>query len=265
VLLTALLVAAIPLATLAANPFTDLVSGSVHNQNIDAIYNAGITTGCVPNQSYCPTDLVTRQEMASFLARTAGLGGNPAVANAKTAETATNATNAQNAVTAQQAGNANTVGGYAPNGLVRVARGTGANAQPLGNTLVAVATVTITAPAAGFVLVTSSVSIQTGSGSSCYAQTLLRDATGGVSAGPNYSFLAAPGEEQLASPTYVFPVTAGARTLQLQARMQQASCTASAYMPVITALYVPFGSTGATTLDLPDVPSPEPHSGPGSR
>ena len=91
-----LLVALMPLSLLAANPFNDL-TGGVHDANIDAIYNAGITTGCVPNVSYCPTDLVTRQEMASFLARTAGLGANPPVANAKT------------------------VGGYAPNGLVRVA------------------------------------------------------------------------------------------------------------------------------------------------
>ena len=54
--------------------------------------------------------------MASFLARTAGLGDNPPVANAKTAVTTTNA------VTATNAGNANTVGGYEPSGLVRAAR-----------------------------------------------------------------------------------------------------------------------------------------------
>ena len=53
--------------------------------------------------------------MASFLARTAGLGGNAPVANAKTAQTAN---------IAQNAGNANTVGGYAPSGLVRVASAT---------------------------------------------------------------------------------------------------------------------------------------------
>ena len=70
--LAALLVALVPLATLAANPFTDLNPGSVHNANIDAIYNAGITTGCDPGVAYCPNGLVTREEMASFLARTAG-------------------------------------------------------------------------------------------------------------------------------------------------------------------------------------------------
>ena len=48
--LAALLVAVAPLALLAASPFNDL-------------------TGCVPDVSYCPTANVTRQEMASFLAR----------------------------------------------------------------------------------------------------------------------------------------------------------------------------------------------------
>jgi hypothetical protein len=62
-LLAALLVALVPLATLAANPFNDL-TGGVHDANIDAIYNAGITRGCDPDVSYCPTGLVTREEMA---------------------------------------------------------------------------------------------------------------------------------------------------------------------------------------------------------
>jgi hypothetical protein len=100
-----MLAAVSPIAAFAANPFNDL-TGGVHDPNIDAIYNAGITTGCDPNVSYCPEGLVTRQEMASFLARTAGLGTNPPVANAKTAQTAGSATNATNATNAQNAQNA---------------------------------------------------------------------------------------------------------------------------------------------------------------
>ena len=73
IVVVALLVALAPLSILAANPFNDLNPGSVHNDNIDAIYNAGITTGCDPNVSYCPNDFVTREQMASFLARAAGL------------------------------------------------------------------------------------------------------------------------------------------------------------------------------------------------
>jgi hypothetical protein len=102
-LLVALLVALVPLSLLAATPFTDLNPGSVHNPNIDALYAAGVTRGCVPDQEYCPNAGVTREEMASFLARLGGLGSNPPVANAKTAVNATNATNAQSAQTAQDA------------------------------------------------------------------------------------------------------------------------------------------------------------------
>jgi hypothetical protein len=92
--LVALLVALVPLGIAAAG-FNDLNPGSPHNANIQAIADAGITKGCDPGVSYCPNGLVTREEMASFLARTAGLGGNAPVVNAKTAQTADQATNAQ--------------------------------------------------------------------------------------------------------------------------------------------------------------------------
>ena len=110
VLLATLLVALVPLATLAANPFNDL-TGGVHDANIDAIYTAGITRGCDPDVSYCPTGLVTREEMASFLARTAGLGDNPPVANALTAQLAATAQRAVTAQTANSAQDAAQLGG----------------------------------------------------------------------------------------------------------------------------------------------------------
>jgi hypothetical protein len=48
---------------------------SVHEPNIEAISAAGITKGCNPpvNDRYCPTDGVTRGEMAAFLARARNL------------------------------------------------------------------------------------------------------------------------------------------------------------------------------------------------
>jgi hypothetical protein len=107
-LAVALLVALVPLGLLAAGPFTDLDPNSPHNGNIAAIQAAGITKGCDPPDftQYCPKDNVTREEMASFLARTAGLGGNPPVAHALTAQTADTATNAINATNATNATNA---------------------------------------------------------------------------------------------------------------------------------------------------------------
>ena len=57
----------LPAATPAG--FTD-TAGSVHAADIDALYAAGITTGCRADPlSYCPDRSVTRQEMASFLQR----------------------------------------------------------------------------------------------------------------------------------------------------------------------------------------------------
>ena len=52
--LVAVLLLLTPLSLLAANPFTDLQSGSVHNANIDLIYNAGITTRLRPKSAILP-------------------------------------------------------------------------------------------------------------------------------------------------------------------------------------------------------------------
>jgi hypothetical protein len=71
----------------AANPFVD-IAGNSHEANIDAIYNAGITSGCDATH-YCPNNNVTRAQMATFIARAAGLSSGTAknmpVANARTA------------------------------------------------------------------------------------------------------------------------------------------------------------------------------------
>lgn len=49
------------------DPFTDIAT-SVHRAAIKAVARAGITLGCGDGQ-YCPTEPVSRAEMASFLAR----------------------------------------------------------------------------------------------------------------------------------------------------------------------------------------------------
>ncbi len=56
----------------ASPSFTDVDPSSVHAANIGAIAAAGITLGCGPGL-FCPDDLVTREQMASFLARGLGL------------------------------------------------------------------------------------------------------------------------------------------------------------------------------------------------
>jgi hypothetical protein len=262
-LLATLLIALVPLATMAANPFVDLDPGSVHNANIDAIYNAGITTGCDPGVAYCPNDLVTRQEMASFLARTAGLGSNVPVANAKTAQTATTAqtigTNPAGATT------------YAANDLVRTAHAVSTytrDQEPTtpdtelvvskiynaDTTYDLLATVTITAPTNGFIIVTGTAGLSI-EGTGTVGFIRVRDTvattnnlspvlTASTNGGPNPTTAVAT----TLSPTYIFPVAAGQRTFVMELQKTGLG-KVSAYDGVITAVFVPFGSGGAATLE----------------
>jgi hypothetical protein len=62
---------ALGLAPSSTNHFDD-DAGSPHEGHINAIADAGITLGCGPRR-YCPTQGVTREEMASFLTRALSL------------------------------------------------------------------------------------------------------------------------------------------------------------------------------------------------
>ena len=61
---------ALVLDALEDGPFIDTAT-SIHRTAINAIAARGVTFGCNPpaNDRYCPADLVTRAQMASFLAR----------------------------------------------------------------------------------------------------------------------------------------------------------------------------------------------------
>lgn len=70
----ALIVAALMAALPPGGTFVD-DDGSVHEGSIEAIYEAGITVGCNPpaNDRYCPSQTVTRGQMAAFFVRALGL------------------------------------------------------------------------------------------------------------------------------------------------------------------------------------------------
>lgn len=59
---------------LAAPQTTYFTDGGVHQENINAVADAGITAGCDRlGTRFCPSEHVTRAQMASFLARAMGL------------------------------------------------------------------------------------------------------------------------------------------------------------------------------------------------
>jgi hypothetical protein len=56
----------------ASSSFSDVLTTDTFFQNIQAIYAAGVTTGCGGGK-FCPNDYVTRGQMAAFLTRALGL------------------------------------------------------------------------------------------------------------------------------------------------------------------------------------------------
>ena len=61
------LVRSLELMPSPSGPFSD-IAGNIHAENINALAAAGITTGCTET-AFCPQGLVSREEMATFLAR----------------------------------------------------------------------------------------------------------------------------------------------------------------------------------------------------
>lgn len=61
----------IPGLALASHNFTDVPDSSTFHTNIARVYGARITAGCTAT-TYCPTENVSREQMAAFLARSSG-------------------------------------------------------------------------------------------------------------------------------------------------------------------------------------------------
>ncbi len=83
--MAAFLVRALELKDRGDKDFTD-DNGSVFEADIERLATAGVTLGCNPptNDRFCPTDPVTREQMASFLARALDLPQLPPVVNLAT-------------------------------------------------------------------------------------------------------------------------------------------------------------------------------------
>ncbi len=255
--------ALVPFSLVAAGPtFSDLgTAAPVHQPNIQAIADAGITTGFEdPNNPntrlYDPKANVTREEMASFLARTAGLGTNPPAARAArlgiTNPTMTSPSFAANELIRTAQAKSRYTRDENPTTLeTELVVGRGRN-DPVFDQIVSVA---LTAPTAGFVIVSSTVGISI-EGAGTVGFVRLRDTTASnglfsptLSAATNSGPAPTTAVATTLSPTYVFPVNAGPRSFVLEAQRSGPGERVSVYDDVITAIFVPFGSSGATGLE----------------
>jgi hypothetical protein len=74
---------AFPLGVIASHQFSDVPNTNTYHADIDALADAGVTTGCGDGSTYCPSAFVTREQMAAFMNRLGALGaGKTPVVNA---------------------------------------------------------------------------------------------------------------------------------------------------------------------------------------
>lgn len=200
-------------APIAWADFTDVPPSNPFYADINAIQGAGITSGC-GGGNFCPTDNITRQAEAAFVHRA---GARAAFSSSGDYTDLNTSTRSDLAVATIDTGG--------------VAGGTGfvvVNASALGF------------QSAGASTTPSRLNIRItqdgGAVSDDMYETMMPDASGDPN--PNVS----------ASQTWVFAVpTATTQTFRLQAYIDWGSGPMSA-RGRISAVYVPFGSTGASTL-----------------
>lgn len=245
-LLVAACLALVPASLWASDRFTDVPASNPHHNDIGLIADANITLGCVANLRYCPKDYVTREQMASFLARTAGLGINAPVVNAKQLQ------------------------GRQANEMIRVARGQfiAINQSPavapiaLTTSYQPMVTLTIHAPAAGFILLAGDITARNASSGSCYCvvdATIYHVEGNQAESAARFSLPTAGNSYGAAGLTRVFGVEPGVNTFQIQAQKisdesGQPIGNANVYIAEISAVYSPFGSQGNSGAGIDSVP-----------
>jgi hypothetical protein len=154
---------------------------------------------------------------------------------------------------ATSAASASALNGYAANGLARVARMLSAetltltiSGQTYGTPL------SITAPDAGFVLITGSFTVVATASctTGCNAEAWIHHV-----GGSDYSMGALGSVSNAATnryanlaPVHVFPVAAGVNTFELAVVRSPGDGEIKGILGSLTALYTPFGSTGGGTL-----------------
>jgi len=141
VLIVAVAALAFPLGALAVHQFDDVPTGASFHDDVEALVAHGITSGCQTDPPlYCPSNPVTRGQMAQFLNRLGSLDGNtpPSV-------------------------DADMVDGHHADGLTRTAYMATSDTTPIPEFELEVqygGDLTIVAPGAGFVTVTGQATVQ---------------------------------------------------------------------------------------------------------
>jgi hypothetical protein len=215
---------------LASHQFSDVPTSSSIHDDVEALVEAGVTTGCGDGK-YCPADAVTRGQMAQFLNRLGALDGQtPSV-------------------------NADRVDGRNANALIRVAdwqTGATTPVPPTNESVQYGPDLVITAPAAGFVTVNIGFTIiNSGCTSGCATLGQIHHVESGATSSAAIENASVSDEVASASLNRAFPVSAGVNTFELRlSRSGLGNGAMYGWYGSGTAVYSPFGSTGGSTLGV---------------
>jgi hypothetical protein len=163
--------------------------------------------------------------------------------------------------------NADKLDGIDSSELVRAGLGSGGSLTT-GFAFVEQTSVTLTAPAAGFVLLVGTISVNSLLGGDtscnpCRARIQLRNKSTADTSKLEIATFGNGASEQGTelTQTWVFPVQAGSVSFALDANVTGNTGTIFFDNPTLTALYVPFGSSGGGTLGATSTPRGRARSG----
>ncbi len=201
-----------PVAAYAIDRFTDVPTSNVFHDDIGWLADAGVTLGCNPpdNDQFCPSDNVTREQMAAFMRRLAE----------------------------NQVVDAATVEGLGSGDIVR----TETTFMESGETVTSgtAMTVTIEAPAPGFLLINSSIPVF-GNATDDVSFTCLATIDGtDLDRGQGFGQYPAPQIQDTCTVTTNAAVDAGSHTVTIDVSGSDAFFQSGA----LNVLYVGIGADG---------------------
>jgi len=206
---------------LANHQFSDVPTGSSIHDDVEAIADAGVTTGCGDGK-YCPSNPVTRGQMAQFMNRLGALDGQAPVVHADRLD------------------------GRHANELLRAAYMAEGASTPVSPTPIQFGDdLVITAPTAGHVLVNAAFTFfGTNCTTDCGAYGIVRHVEADRLSPPGIAWAGVDAHYGSASTQRLYPVEAGANTFELLMARETTDGTITAYIATVTATFIPFGPDG---------------------
>ena len=232
----------------------NLPAGSVGAKQLkrSAVVNKKIAKNAVTGAKVKDDSLTGADVLESSLGKVPSAASADSATRASDAAHASSADSAANAANATNSGNANALNGYLASGLTRVAQTETVAAEPLTTSENTYGPpLSIVAPSQGFVLVTAAYEVEAEASCSpiCAVFAHIRHTQTSFGSHVEAERLSNVFTRRTIPLTHVFPVSAGTNTFELRTSASGgAPGSMNAVSLELAGLFVPFGSTGGSTL-----------------